>query len=301
MRRIIFIVISIITFSKPLHGQNPDWGTFLVLDKSQSIVVGKMHVEDLWDGLGTLKVIKVLKGDNKLTEVKVKFSDKHPRKQNTKQAEPPKYYYFDGQEGIWLLFSKNNNQRFDLRFGNLYYDKKWELWIKEKLIILQNREWASSQRLAGSVIVDSVGGNKLYRFFYLCFRNDSKSTLYINMHYRIQDSAQRRIQANIITPENEQIDMITGGNNNCRLAGEPGWPIPGNRDFISLKAGERMYLLGSGDLRCFYKKPSAGIYIFQASYHNYFTNKDINGKIWIGEIKFPVTKFSYSNSHAVVK
>lgn len=251
-------------------------------------------MEDLKEGLGVLEISKVLKGETSQKEVKVQFSNRYQKGGSTKQAQPPKYWYDEGQEGIWLLTNRNQIQRYDLRRNNLFYDKKWDTWIVEKLIALQNREWTTGQNgLAGSVIIDDAGPNKLYRFFYLCLRNDSKTTLFINTHYRIRDNDHSRYAAVIKPPRKKHINMINGNHPDCRLAGEPGWAIPTTRDFVELKPEQTIYLLASGDLRCFFRNPTRGIYSFQASYNNYYLSEEINGKIWKGKIKFPVVEFSY--------
>lgn len=296
MNRFIYIVILLLFINEILCGQNPDWGTLVALEKSQSVVVAKMHVEGLQNGLGTLKIIKVLKGNKTQKEVKVQFSDKNKKDTYTKHEDPPQYFYTENQEGIWLLLNKNSNQRYDLRFGQgiLYYDKKWENRIKEKLVILQNRKWTLNNKgLSGSIIIDSIGNNKLYRFFNFCLRNDTNISLYINTHYRIKDSSQVRFNAIVITPDSEYVDMINGNSDNCMLAGEPGWLLPLASDFTELKPGKIIYLMASGGLRCFYKNPIKGIYSFISSYHNDYAGIGINGKIWTGKIIFPVCTFCY--------
>lgn len=290
------VVISFLCLCTSLSGQNPDWGTLIALEQAQYVVIAKMHVEDLQNGLGTLKILKVLKGDKKIVEAGVQFSDRNKKDTYTKHKESPKYFYYEGQEGIWLLNNKNNEKRFDLRIGQgiLFYDKKWEAWIAEKLEVLKSRNWTSKKNgLAGSIIIDSIGNNKLYRFFNFCLRNDSNISLFINTHYRIKESSQSRFEAFIITPDSEKIDMINGNNSNCRLGGEPGWPTPTTNDFFELKPGKIIYLMASGDLKCFYKNPAKGIYSFHSSYFNDYISSEIKGKIWTGKISFPVSTFCY--------
>jgi hypothetical protein len=88
--------------------------------------------------------------------------------------------------------------------------------------------------------------------------------------------------------------MVQGNDPGCRLAGEPGWAVPDIRDLIVLKPGETIYLPASGDLRCFFQNPAAGIYSFHASYENTCIKDGFEGKIWTGKIVYPVTRFSYS-------
>jgi len=306
MIRLLIIGIFNLFLGEFLLGQDyPDWGTLIKLDEAPAIVVAKMHVEDSIEGHGTLSVLEVLKGKQNLREVKVQFSDKRQKRNYRKDKPMPTYWYNEGQKGIWLLMDKDTFPRYELRQPKLYYDKRWASWIKEQLVSLKNREWTTSQGLAGSVIVDDVGGNKLYRFFYLCLRNDSKKTIYINTHYHMgydpdnklfKFTTGDRYEAFIVTPDGEQFDMIKRNHryaDDICLRGGPGWAIPTTRDFAELKPGKTIYLPTAGDLRCFLRKSSKGTYLFRASYHNNYKINDFYGNIWTGEIIFPVAKFTY--------
>ncbi|MBW8048951.1 MAG: hypothetical protein FVQ77_01150 [Cytophagales bacterium] len=304
MIRLLIIWIFNIFLGESLFGQDhPDWRTLVKIDEAQAIVIAKMHVEDSIEGYGTLSVLEVLKEKQNLRVAKVQFSDKHKKRNYTKGIPMPTYWYNEGQEGIWLLMDKDTLPRYELRQSKLYYDKKWASWIKEQCANLQNRKWTNGpKQLAGSVIVDDVGGNKSYRFFYLCLRNDSKETVYINTFHRIVYNthghsqygvSHSRYEASIITPQQEQIDMINGHNPDILLYGMPGWVEPTTRDFAELKPGKTIYLPATGDLRCFLRKPSKGTYLFQASYHNNYKIDDFYGNIWTGEIIFPVARFTY--------
>jgi len=274
--------------------QSPDWGTLTALDKAELIVTGKMKVTDLYEGLGTLKITEVIKGETKLKEVKVQFTNRYPRKENTKQEEAPKYWYSNDQEGIYILTGKNSNSRYELRQANVYLETKWKKWAEEKLLLLKEREWSVKENgLSGSIIIDSIGNNKFYRFFYICLRNDSDSSMMINTHYRIKESSQQRITASMQTPENNRIDMLSEENPDCRLRGEPGWPTPDLRDFRELKPGKTIYLVASGVLSCFLKDLSKGEYCFYSTYENKSVLTEVKGKIWRGKITFPVAGFWY--------
>ena len=286
-------MILILSLSQSVAGQAPYWGSYIALENSQAIVIAKMHIEDLNDGHGVLTVSKVLKGDENLQDIKVQFSNRHPSKYGTKQAEPPKYWYTEGQEGIWLLTSKNQFQRYNLMAKNVFFDKKWRAWLLEKLIAMERREWTRHNGLSGSVIVDDAGPNKLYRFFYLSLRNDSNTPLYINTHYRIREDLHRRFEASIITPGKKRIKMVNGNHPDCRLAGEPGWAVPDIQDFVKLEPGETINLFTSGDLQSFFGTPIRGEHSFHASYYNDYESQEIEGEIWKGRIEFPVTRFRY--------
>ena len=124
----------------------------------------KMEIEDIQEGLGSIKILKVLKGEPKFSKVKVQFSNLHKSNRHTKRAEAPKYWYSQGQEGIFILMNKTSENRYNLRQASLYYESKWQSWIEDKLILLHKREWSTiKDGLRGSIIVDSIGTNKFYR------------------------------------------------------------------------------------------------------------------------------------------
>lgn len=286
--QLILFFFPVVVFS-----QSPDWGTLTALDKAEYIVTGKMQVENLKEGLGIIKITRVIKGEEKITKVKVQFSDRQERKQNTKQEEPPTYWYANGQEGMWILTHKNASGRYELRQANVYYETKWEKWIEEKLVLLNNRSWTENVNgMSGSVIIDSLGANKFYRFFYLCLKNNSDSTLYINTHYRIREKPQQRIQATITTPSGTNLDMMEI-ESYCHLGGEPGWPEPLKSDFVAVPPGKTVYLVASGILNCFLRDKEKGTWHFQSVFYNEGEVAGIKGTAWKGKIVFPQVSFEY--------
>ena len=290
---ILYFIFQIQTYSG--FGQSPNWGGIIQLDNSVAVIAGKMKIENLEAGFGIIEISKVIKGDVKLKSVKVQFSDRRKRERNTKQEEEPTYYYENNQTGIWVLVAQNNLYRYELRNTNLYYELKWEPWVVNKLELLNARKWTESNKgISGSVLVDSMGVNKWYRFFYLCLRNDTKASIFINTHYRIQEQESKNISATIITPKGQQIDMVNFNSTDCRLAGEPGWPTPMPSDFVELLPGKKMYLLANSEMRCFYQYPENGIFKFISSYTNSILPERIKN-VWTGTINFPETNFYYVN------
>ncbi len=290
---LIFLTLSLICNS--VLAQDPNWGTLVSLDKAELVVEGTMRVENNNAGIGHLQIEKVLKGEVKSDFIKIHFADKKLVIPHTKQAEPPRYVYTDGQKGIWILHSKNNDQRYNLNQSNVYFEEKWMDWMRDKIRDLNLRKWTVSVNgLSGSVIVDDVGPNKSYRFFILCVRNDSTHPFYINTHFRIKEKEQQRFQAYIITPDKSKIDLLTGNDIHARMDGEPGWPSPDPRDMVLLQPGQKMYLPYYGRFYSFYKQPVPGQYLFHAIYLNQLKRLNkFDGKIWTGQLIFPETTFQY--------
>ncbi|MBM4043189.1 MAG: hypothetical protein FJ290_32275 [Planctomycetes bacterium] len=127
----------------------------ILMADADAVVVGKMTQVDKAAGTGVVAVSEVLKGPKELKEAKVKFSPM-PAGGLVHSAM---ISFNDGQEGIWILKSKDASGAYPLNYPLLRQDKSKLDAVKAQLAALESRKWSEPvNSLAASCLVSLTPG-----------------------------------------------------------------------------------------------------------------------------------------------